>query len=164
MTEVNVLPVRVGEDRMKQQVIERLAAQGHLQGIQNYEVEGDHVAGMMNLWELDLLFDTVLQLPALDASFERSADRIAHPRLTLWWIVFLLEPIQNRIGLEPRIVFQKCCDFIPELRERILPCAVGTIDAFDLAGQLIRITILPHRLRTHLQPPCDTRHRFSFMQ
>ena len=81
-----------------------------------------------------------------------------------WRIVFLLEPIQDRIGLEPRIVLQKSYDFIPELGKRILPSAVGTLGAFHLAGQLIGITILPHRLLTHLQPPCDTRHRFRFMQ
>lgn len=164
MTEVNVFPVRVGEDRMEQHVIERLAAESNFQGIHDDKVEGDHVARMMNLRKLDVLLDTMLQLPALDASFERSANRIAHARLTFGRIVFLLEPIKNRIGLESRILLKKCFDFIPELRERILACAIRTLGAFDLAWQLVRITILPNRLLTHLQPPCNTHHRFSFVK
>jgi hypothetical protein len=45
---------------MKQHVLERLAVESDLEGIQDHEIEGDHVAGIMNLWELDLLLDTVL--------------------------------------------------------------------------------------------------------
>jgi hypothetical protein len=41
MTEVNVLPIRVGEDRVEQHVIERLAANRDLQRIHHDKVEGD---------------------------------------------------------------------------------------------------------------------------
>lgn len=60
VTEMHVLPVRVSEDRMKQHVIERLAAERHFQGIHDHEVEGDHVARMMPLRKLDVLLDTML--------------------------------------------------------------------------------------------------------
>ena len=44
MTEVNVFPVRVSEDRMEQHVVERLAVESDLQRIHDHEVEGDHVS------------------------------------------------------------------------------------------------------------------------
>ncbi|MDH5626142.1 MAG: hypothetical protein OEY21_08545 [Nitrospira sp.] len=104
MTEVNVFPVRVSEDRMKQQVIETLAAESNLQAIHDHEVKGQHIARVVNLRELDLLLDILLQLPTLDASFQCSANRIADARLRVGQIVFLLEPIQNRIRLDPPVL------------------------------------------------------------
>ena len=111
MTQVNVLPVRVGEDRMEQHVIERLATYRDLQRIHNDEVERDHVACMVDLRELDILLDAVRQLPALNAPLERSSNRVGYARRTFRRVVFLLEPIKNRIGLQLRILLKKDFDF-----------------------------------------------------
>jgi hypothetical protein len=48
---------------------------------------------------------------------------------------------------------QQDFDFGPELTERIGACAVVALGPLDLAWKLIRITILPDRLFTHLHPP-----------
>jgi hypothetical protein len=153
LTEVNVLPVRVSEDGVEQHVIESLPAEGDLQRVHDHEIKRDHVARVVHLRELDVLLDTVLQLPTLHQPFERATNRVRHLRRTFGRIVFLLEPIKKRIGLEPRIFLKQGFDFTPELRERIRTCTVGTFRAFDPTRQLVRITVLPDCLATHLQPP-----------
>jgi hypothetical protein len=100
MAEVNVLPVRVGQDRMKHQVIEQLPAERDLQLVHDDEVERDQITRVMHLRKLDFLFDPMFQLPILDASFECATDRVGHARFADGWIVFLLEPIKNRVGLK----------------------------------------------------------------
>ncbi len=100
MAKVNVFPVRVRQDRMEEHVIERLAAEGDFQAIHDDEVKGHDVARVMHLRELDLLLDTLLKFPTLNPSFERSANRSTDLRLTSGRIVFLLQPIQDRIGFE----------------------------------------------------------------
>ena len=77
---------------MEQHVIERLAAQSDLQGIHDDEVKRQHITRVMHLRELDLLLDTMLQLPTMDTSFERAANRVGYLRRARGGIVFLLEP------------------------------------------------------------------------
>jgi len=163
MTEVNVLPVRVGEDGMEQHVIKGLATQGDHQCIHDNEVERHHVAGVVDLRKLDILLHTVFQLPVLNAPLERPPNRVSDVGRLLRYVVLLLEPIKNRIGLQLRIVLETRFDFTPIIRERIVPRPIPTLWTFGLAWQPIGITILAHRLLTHPQPPCDTRYRFTFV-
>ncbi len=106
MTEVNVLPVRVGEDCVEQHVIERLAAQGDLQCIHDHEVERNHVTCVVGLCKLDILLHTVGQLPALNAPLKRSPNRVSDTRRTIHCVVLLLEPIKNRVRLQLRILLK----------------------------------------------------------
>jgi hypothetical protein len=149
VAEVYVLPVRVGQDGMKQQVIEALAGERDAECVHDYEVERDHVARVMHLREGDLLFDAVFQLPSLHASLQRAADRIGHMRLARGRIVFLLEPIQDRIRLELPIVLQQDFDFRPEHFQWIGARTVAALGPFDLARQLVCLTILPYGLFAH---------------
>ena len=59
MTVVNVLPVRIREDRMKHHVIERLPTHGDLQPVHDDEVKCDHITRVMNLRELDALLNSM---------------------------------------------------------------------------------------------------------
>ena len=149
MTEVDVLPVRIGEDRMEHHVVEGLAADRDLERIHDDEVESDHVARMVNLWEDDFLLDTVLELPTLYSSFQCSSNRVRHARLTFRRVVLLFEPIQNRVRFESRIVLKSFFDFAPILFERIWASAVGALGSFHLAWQEVCLAILPDRLFTH---------------
>jgi len=133
LTKVDVFPVRISKDRMEHQVFEGLAIHRDLQGVHDDEVKREHIAGMVNLWELDVLLDAMLQLPALHASLQRSSNRVGDAGLTCGRIVFLLEPIKNRVGLQSPIVFKQRFDLTPELCERILTRTVRTLGAFDLA-------------------------------
>jgi len=119
---------------------------------------------MVNLWERNFLLDTVLELPTLHSSFECSSNRVRHARLTVRRVVLLFEPIQNRVWFESRIVFKSFVDFAPKLLERIWASAVRALGPFHLAWQQACIAILPDRLFTHLQPPCNTRHRLILVE
>jgi len=162
--EVDVFPVRVGEHRVEPEVVERLAADRHLEFVHANEVERDQVSRMMDLGKPHLLLDAVSELPVQDPPFQRAADRLRDTRRTVGRIVLLLQPIQNRVRLEPRIALQQRFDLRPELPQGILTRAIGPRGALHLARQLLRVTILSDRLLTHVQPPCDTGHRFALVE
>ncbi len=149
MAEVNVFPIGVGEDRMKQHVVQRLSIDGDFQRVHHNEVKREHVTGVMNLWKLDLLLDTVLEFPTLYPSLERSTNRVGYTWLTLGRIVFLFEPTQNRIGFELRVLLKQTFDFAPELGKRVGASAIGALRSFDLAWQATGIAIFTNRLLTH---------------
>ena len=70
MTQVNVLPIGIGKDRMEQHVIKGFAAHRDLQRIHDYEIKRQHVTSMMNLREFHFLLDTVPEFPTLHAALE----------------------------------------------------------------------------------------------
>ena len=68
---------------------------------ENDEVESDHIPRMMNLWELDFLFDSLLKLPPPNAPLQRPPNRIGDQQLALAigrGIVFLFQPIEQGKG------------------------------------------------------------------
>ena len=132
MTEVNVFPVGIREDRVKQHVLEGFACDGNVQRIHHDEVKGDHVARMVNLREHDLLLHPVLELPTPHSPLEGSPDRVGHARLPLGRVVLLLQPIQDGVRLESLIVLKSLFDFAPKVFQWIRPSAVSTRGPFDL--------------------------------
>jgi len=101
MAEVDVLPVGIREDGVEQHVLVRTSSNRDLQSVQNDEVESDHVPRMMNLRELDFLFDSLLKLPLLNAPLQRPSNRIADQHLALGIgliVVFLFQPIEQGKG------------------------------------------------------------------
>ncbi len=103
---MNVLPIGVRKDRVEQQVIERPTVDRDTQAIQIHEVERDHIARMMHLGKRDFLLNPVVEPPFLHPPLQRPPDRIRDRSLArLGIVVFLLEPIQQRHGLQSRIGF-----------------------------------------------------------
>jgi len=135
---------------MEQFVVERFAADGDLQRIHDDEVEGDHVARMVNLREHHFLLDAMFEFPTLHPPFQCSSNRVRHARLAFRRVVLLFEPIQNRVRFESRIVLKSFFDFLPELLQRVRASAVCALGPLDLAWQQARIPILPDRLFTHV--------------
>ena len=93
VADVNVFPVRVRQHGMEQLVVELLSGNRDLQAVQVHEVEGHHIARMMNLRKDDFLANIVIQLPSLNATFQGSPQGVGNDLLcwfAAWRIVFLL--------------------------------------------------------------------------
>ena len=91
-------PIGIREHRVEQHVVVRASLDGHLQRIENDEVESDHVTRLMNLRKRHLLLDVLLQFPPLDSPFQRSSNRIGNhhfPGDPGRGIVFLFQPIEQ---------------------------------------------------------------------
>lgn len=165
MTQVNVLPIGIREDRMKQQMIVRSAANRNAQAIQVDEVERDHIAGLMHLGKLDLVLNSVLQLPFLHPPLQRPPEGIAdRPFSRFGGVVFLLEPIQQGHRPEPGIVLQELLDFRPERFERIGPRAVRSGRPGLLAGECPLIPILANGSFSHVQCLGNPSHGLPLME
>jgi hypothetical protein len=152
MAQVDVLPIGIREDRMKQQMIVRPSANRDAQAIQVDEVKRDHVPRMMHLGKLDLLLNSVLEFPFLHPPFQRPSEGIAdRPLARFGVVVFLLEPIQQRHRPESGIGFQKGLDLRPERFERIGSGAVRSGRPGLLAGERPLIPILANGSFSHVQ-------------
>jgi hypothetical protein len=90
----HVLPVRVGEHEVIEQVRQRLALDGHAQAVHVGEIRGTQPARLMHLAEEDFLGRSMLRLPPAHAPLQR-------PSLTVPVLggVFALQPVQERPGL-----------------------------------------------------------------
>jgi hypothetical protein len=69
VTKVDVFPVGIREDRVKQHVLERSSRDGDPETIQYDEVKSNDVARVMDLGEGDFPLDVLLQFPLLDSPF-----------------------------------------------------------------------------------------------
>jgi len=101
VAEVYVFPVGICEDGVEQHVVVRTSSNRNLQSVQSDEVESDHVPRMMNLRELDFLFDSLLKLPPLNTPLQRPPNRIGDQQLALAigrGVVFLFQPIEQGKG------------------------------------------------------------------
>jgi hypothetical protein len=164
MAEVNELPIRIGEDRVEQQVIERPSPDGHPQGIHRHEVEGDHIPGVVYLGEDHFLLDVVAELPMCDAAFQGAADRVGDHRFAARLVVLLLEPFQNGDRFQPGVLRQERFYLGPVIRQGIFASAIVARHLLELAGQLAYIPILSDRLLTHSQLPCNTCYRLPLVE
>lgn len=152
MAEMNVFPIGVSEDGMKQEVLISSAPNRHAQGVQVDEVEGDHIPRMMHLGKLDLLRDAVLELPFLHPPLQRPPNGIGdRPLARLRVVVFLLEPIQQSHRLQAGIGFQKGFDFRPVGFQRIGPRAIGSFRFGLLAGECSLIPVFANGSFSHFE-------------
>lgn len=167
MAEVDVLPVGIRENGVKQLVVVGASLNRDPQSIQIDEVESDHVARMMNLRKVDLLLHPVLQLPTLNAPLQRPANRIRDPQLPgpgARGIVLLLQPIEQGKGPQPGVALQEFLDLRPERFEGVFPSPISARLPILLAGKYAVIAILPDRSFAHLKTPCNLGHRMSAME
>jgi hypothetical protein len=165
MAQMNVLPIGIREDRMKQQMLVRSAPDRHAEAIQVDEVERDHIARMMHLGKLDLVLDSVLELPFLNPPFQRPPEGIRdRPVSCFGVVVFLLEPIQQRHRPEPVIALQKRLDLRPERFEWIDPGAIRSDRPLLLAGKRPLIPIFANGSFSHVEGLGNLRYGLSLME
>lgn len=137
------LPVRVRQHAVIHQVLKRLAADGHAQVVHRGEVRGAQSAGEMDLGKEDFLGWARRRPPVLHAPLQRPHLTILEPIR-----VFLLQPLEQRLGLQLRFLFQLGRHFLPHAVERI-----GTrppvAQPLDVAGQLPHVSVPPGRFAIH---------------
>jgi len=167
VAEMDVFPIGIGEDGMKQQVVVLPSLNRDPQLVQDHEVKGDHVARMMNLRESDFLFDAILQLPLLNSPLQRAPHRTGDhdlPCAAGRGIVFLFQPVKQGKGTQPRIVLQERLDLGPIRLDGILAGPIVPRRPLLLARQHPALAITPDRSFAHLKPPCNLRHRNLFVE
>ena len=114
------LPVRVGQHEVVHQMIERLARDGHTERVHAGEVGGGQIARRVDLTEHHLTARPGHRSPRLHAPLEcapvtvRESSRVLGP-----------DPVEQRLGPEPRLRLQPLRDLRPHLGERVGPRSVG---------------------------------------
>ncbi len=118
--QADVLPVRVRQHEVVQQVRKRLALDGHRQPAHAREVRRAQPPRLMHLGEEHFLGRPVLRAPLPHAPLQRP------PRpLPVLAGVLLLQPLQQRLGLQPRLALQQLLQARPDRREGIRPGPPG---------------------------------------
>jgi hypothetical protein len=131
-----MLPIGIGQDKVIQQVRERLAGDGHLQVIHRSEIRGPQPARGMLLREEHLLGRAMQGLPLPHAPLESSPHGVGIlPRLCP------LQPIPEGLGLQTRLSLQLLGHHRPDFRERIRPGPPSPRLA-GFARQLAQLAIL----------------------
>jgi len=113
---------------MKQLVVKLLSLHRDAQAVQVHEVKGHHITGSMNLREHNFLLYVMLESPFVYTTFQGSSQGVGYHQLgrfATWLVVFLLEPTEQRNGLQTRVRFQQRFDLWPERFQRVDPCAMG---------------------------------------
>ena len=144
------LPVRVGQHEVVDHVIEPLAGDGDVERVHVGEVGRREVAGRVNLAEHDGLPGAAGRSPLPHATLERAAMRIEELSR-----MFAPQPVEERLGEQPRFGRESLFDRWPDRRERIGPGAVGPRPArvFARAGRRGVIAIVSGRLVGHSGSP-----------
>jgi hypothetical protein len=140
------LPVGVGEHKVIDHVVERLAEDGDAELGHTGEVTLGEPPRLMNLGEEDLLgwpfegpplFDPALQATELDIG---EAAREAS-----------LQVVEESLGLEPRVESEQFEEFGPDVLERVLPGPPGVRDS-SLTGERVGVAVLACRFLVDFGP------------
>jgi len=140
---------------MVDQVIEALPLDAHAQVVHHGEIGGAEPAGFMDLREEDLLGWAGAGAPAADVTLQRSqlvvgeAARLAP-----------LQFLEDRLGLQPGLGFEKFAHAGPDLRKRIRARAPG-VGQGGFAGPFAELAIFACGLLVHVCPPRRLRQRFA---
>ena len=139
----DVLPVGVREHEVVDQVRERLALEGHAQGVHVREVRGPQPARLVHLGEEHLLGRPVPRLPLAHAPLQRPAGPLPGRAGGL-----ALQPLQERLGLQRRLALQQLLQPRPHRGQRVRPGPPGAGPAL-LAGQAVGVAVLAGGLAVH---------------
>ena len=112
--ERDVLPVRVRQDEVVDQVRERLALDGHAQLRHVREVRGAELTGQMLLGEEHLLVRTVRRQPVLDAPLQGAELPVGEAAR-----MPTLQFLEEGLGLPAGCSSQQLGDLPPDLSKRI---------------------------------------------
>ena len=146
-TQGDRLPVRVAQYEVIDQVLERLALDRDRQRVHGGEVAGGQIAGVVDLLELDVLRRSVSRLPLADPALEGAPVRVVERTGVLG-----LEPVEERLGGQPRLGAQARGDGAPDVGEGIGARAVGA-RGFGGAGERAAGAVLACGLVVHVRPP-----------
>lgn len=145
-TDRHVLPVRVRQHEVVDQMRERLAVDGHAQIVHAREVRGAEPTRRMHLREENFLGRPAGRLPVLDTALQR-------PQLAIGKLTGMppLQFLEERLGFPARAGFEQFFDFGPDLREGIGPCPIRARRRLGRAPrrQHVAVPILPRRLAIH---------------
>lgn len=144
------LPVRVGQHEVVDHVVEPLAGDRDVQRVHVREVGRREIAGVVDLAEHDRLSRAVSRPPLPHATLERAAVRIEKlPRM------LATQPVEERLGEQPRFGREALLDRRPHGGERIGPSAVGPrqVRLLPRAGRRAVIAIMAGRLVGHSGSP-----------
>ena len=115
------LPIGIGQDKVRDHVIKRLASQRDVQVVHGREVGGSQLAGPMDLIEKDLLGWTLGGSPRFDLPLSGAKLDVGK---SAWEAT--LKILEESFGLEPGIEFQQVTKLGPNVLERILPGPPGS--------------------------------------
>jgi hypothetical protein len=113
-------PVRIGQHKVVDQVVERLRGDGDAQLVHDREVRSTQPARLVNLGEEHLLGRARTGPPAPDVALQR-------PQLTgleAPWVA-PLQFVEEGLGLQPGAAFQQCPHLGPDRGERVGPGPPG---------------------------------------
>lgn len=140
---------------MIQQVIERSFGDGDRERVHGREVGGRQITSVMELAEHDGASWTGRGTPVANAAFEGAAVTIAEPSRKL-----SSHPVEQRLGLEPRLEIQTSLDNRPNINERVRPSTIST-RGFPWPGRGTVRSIFAGRFFIHVRPPCRLGQRHS---
>ena len=144
--ERHVLPVRVRQHEVIDQMRERFAVDRHAQIGHVREVRGAQPARHVLLREEDLLVRPARGPPLFDPPLQG-------PQLLLGESTRMppLQFLEERLGFPARTLFEQCLDFAPDVGERIFagPLRPRACLRRPLRRQPIRLPMLPCRLAIH---------------
>jgi hypothetical protein len=130
-----MLPIGIRQDKVIEQVRERLARDGYLQVVHGSEIRGRQPARRMRLWEEHLLGRAMQGLPLTHTPLERAPHGVGIlPRLGP------LQPVPESLGLQTRLPLQLLSHRRPDFRESIRPGPPGPRLA-GFTGQLAKLAI-----------------------
>lgn len=111
--------IAVRQHAVEERVIESLSGDPHAEIVADREVTRCQSSRMMVLPKENRLSRTMQTPPFRHATLERATCRIGKlTRRTL------LQPLEQRLRLQPRFHFQPLLNFVPHVGERILACAI----------------------------------------
>ena len=149
------LPVRVGEDEVVEEVIERLAGDGHSQTGHVREVGGAQSAGRVDLGEEHFLRRTAHRTPRFDSPLEGAELPVGEASG-----VFPLELPEQGQRLQPRVEGQSLDDAGPDGGERVRVSAPRVRHPY-LAGEPAEPAVLACGLGIHPRPDGGDRRGYS---
>jgi hypothetical protein len=155
-TDAHRLPVRVGQDEVVHQVIERLPLDGHAERVHGREIGRGQIAGGVDLAEHHLAARPGHRSPGLHAPLERTAMAVGELPGVLG-----PQPVEQGLGPQPRFGLQPRRHLGPDRGERVESRAIGP-RPFAVGRQSSRRAIPTGRRLVHACPPgglCQRRPR-----
>lgn len=158
-TQAYRLPVRVGQDKVVDQMLQWLPRDRDAQRIHAGEIGRRQVAGPMHLAEDRELPRSVAGTPLPHATLKGAAVRIE-----VLAGVLLTEPVEESLGSELRLGHQLRFDLGPDRGERIDPSAIGAGRLLADAGKRGVVSVMTGSLVGHPCPPGREGQRDSLVE
>jgi hypothetical protein len=134
------LPVRVGQDEVVDQVVERRARDGDAEFGHVRKIRGAELPRLVDLCEEHLLGRPFEGAPLLDPSLEGPQLPVGEAAREA-----ALQVEEEGLGLESGVEPEQALEFGPNVLERVLPGPPG-VGGVGLAGESIRVAVLARRL------------------